>query len=87
MVIGNNSIIVIPLNTKQDLDLGSLVSCMEWLWDIQQDLELEDQLKNEARKALYKGYHAMRRMAVYLEMPLRLFGKSHWPVSVFIKII
>ena len=61
----------------QDVDLDILLSCMHWLWKLQQtyDLQLEYQLKKEARKALYRGYHTMRKMADYLKVPLKDLGK------------
>ena len=66
------------LTCTQDVDLEILLSCLHWLWKLQQtyDLQNQYQLKKEARKALYKGYHNLRKMADYLNVPLKNLGKK-----------
>lgn len=63
---------------SQDVALETIVSCMHWLWKLQRqyDLQLDYQLKKETRKALYRGYHALRKMADYLDVPLSDLRKS-----------
>lgn len=69
--------VIYLFSCTQDVDLEILLSCMHWLWKLQRtyDLQVEYQLKKEARKALYRGYHAMRKMADYLNVPLKDLGK------------
>ena len=55
---------------SQDVDVDQLKLFMHQLWELQNkwDETQEKQLRDEARKAMYRAFHVVRKMADYREL-------------------
>ena len=52
---------------SQDVNVYQLKVFMDQLWQLQEkwDVSLEEELRDEARKAMYRAFHVVRKMADY----------------------
>ena len=71
----------------QDIHVSNIVECMESLWIIHEEeispregLVLEShqetRIEDRAKRALYKGFHNLRKMSYFLKVPVETLGEQ-----------